>query len=601
MEIRMQIKLGFLLSVVFICGLLVHVGTVHAQNTEEFKIINNSTLKANKSASKLNISHNVSVTNQSAESLKSLDFALPVSKANNITVTYSDGTEIPFSKASKRSRVANREFEHTSVILDFPKNVNGTGNSWGFTIRYTTPERIHARGGNVTLIVPLLDGGVANGWSATVSVPNSFANINYHPPASGVSHQNNRQEFVFKKKDIKQNVLGLSFSDSQIYTLDLNSELRNTSLFPKMVSLNLPLDLHNQSAFIENITPQPEEIRVDADGNIIARYRLWPFDRKRVSITAATRVKQLRYDPSKAKSASKTPEQLQTYVESGTYWPTQGTVAEKAREITKKEKNAWENTRRLHNYVRDKIAFKQTDGKRVPANEVLEDKTGNKYNTADLLISMLRSQDIPARLIEGFIYPSSGITEEKQVHAWVEAYINDVGWVTLDPAWSKIFGSFGYSSADRIAMKAVSNDSQYQNFYPLKSTVFDSEIRKELPKKETGQVNASATRYTILPGVVYDERKVRNTSGYVIDDAKVSGVFEGSLAPHAELTNGQWNLAGFSRFSVEQSVGEKEPAATTSDFKWWPLVVTALLIIAGGVIQFYQYRSKKYVRSRLGE
>lgn len=580
------------------CGLVFLASPVQAQEAEQFKIVNHTTIRADKSASKLDVSHRVQVTNRGSQPLTSLDLALPVSKTDNIDAAYAGGTKIPFSPTDQRSRVANQEYQHTSLALDFPKAVKGAGKTWSFTVKYSTPQRIHSTGDNVTLTVPLLDGGVADGWSATVTAPNAFGDINYRPPAARVSHRKGRQQFVFKKKHIKRNVLGVSFAGSQTYTLDLTTQLRNTSPVLNTYAVNLPFEMHNQSVFIKDITPAPVEVHVDSGGNVFSRYRLWPMGRKQVSVTAAVRVKQVRYDPSGAQSVSNPPEKLQPYVTSGAYWPLEGTVTEKAQEITGKKKNAWQVARRLHDYVRDEIAFEHSGGERVPADTVLKNQSGNRYNAADTLVALLRSQDIPARLIEGFVYPSSGVVREKRPHAWVEAYIAGVGWVTLDPAWANVFGSFGYSSADRIAVKAIGADDH--GFYPLESTVWESETGGKLPKREKAaeQVTASGTRYMVLPGVVYDERKVGSRSGHVIDGVHVSGLFNGSLAPRTELKNGQWNLAGFSPFSLTQTVGDGKPVSASSDYQWWPAGIPALLVIGGGVVQFYRYKRKKYLRER---
>ncbi|MEG0176447.1 transglutaminase-like domain-containing protein [Anaerorhabdus sp.] len=54
-------------------------------------------------------------------------------------------------------------------------------------------------------------------------------------------------------------------------------------------------------------------------------------------------------------------------------------------------------------------------------DETLEIKTGICFDYAALMTCMLRVQQIPTKLITGYV--------EEGYHAWVEVYIHDVGWV----------------------------------------------------------------------------------------------------------------------------------------------------------------------------
>jgi transglutaminase-like putative cysteine protease len=68
---------------------------------------------------------------------------------------------------------------------------------------------------------------------------------------------------------------------------------------------------------------------------------------------------------------------------------------------------------------------------------------------AHLLIAMLRSRGIPARYVSGYLVPrrtaEPGASVEEVIggqasHAWAEAYVSDLGWVSLDPTLDKPVG-----------------------------------------------------------------------------------------------------------------------------------------------------------------
>ncbi|MBQ8195546.1 MAG: hypothetical protein IJZ47_09270 [Oscillospiraceae bacterium] len=68
-----------------------------------------------------------------------------------------------------------------------------------------------------------------------------------------------------------------------------------------------------------------------------------------------------------------------------------------------------------------------------------ETKRGHCSLYASAMTLLLRTEGIPARYCTGFsIYPDSvsgktTVLREKNLHAWVEVYIDDLGWVTFDP------------------------------------------------------------------------------------------------------------------------------------------------------------------------
>ena len=65
------------------------------------------------------------------------------------------------------------------------------------------------------------------------------------------------------------------------------------------------------------------------------------------------------------------------------------------------------------------------------APEALADRSANSFGYANLLTGALRSQGIPARLIEGVVVLSGTVS---QSHYWTEFFIPGVGWVQADPA-----------------------------------------------------------------------------------------------------------------------------------------------------------------------
>jgi len=87
---------------------------------------------------------------------------------------------------------------------------------------------------------------------------------------------------------------------------------------------------------------------------------------------------------------------------------------------------------------------------RYDAVWTLQNRRGVCTNYAHLALALLRSAGIPARFVVGYVLgepyeiPYSGGTWEKSwddggLHAWIEVYYPDIGWVPYDPQDSKTF------------------------------------------------------------------------------------------------------------------------------------------------------------------
>jgi transglutaminase-like putative cysteine protease len=68
------------------------------------------------------------------------------------------------------------------------------------------------------------------------------------------------------------------------------------------------------------------------------------------------------------------------------------------------------------------------------AAEAFALKRGVCQDLSHIFIAAARSVDIPARYVGGHLYRADGAVQQEAGHAWVEAYADDLGWVSFDPA-----------------------------------------------------------------------------------------------------------------------------------------------------------------------
>ncbi|MEM2974192.1 MAG: transglutaminase-like domain-containing protein [Candidatus Micrarchaeia archaeon] len=91
----------------------------------------------------------------------------------------------------------------------------------------------------------------------------------------------------------------------------------------------------------------------------------------------------------------------------------------------------------VHGYITYDRAFVPGS---VPASEVLRSRRGVCDEYSHLLIAMARSIGIPARIIVGYAFDTSGTIYGNDTwtpHAWAEVYDSKLGWVEVDPTYGE--------------------------------------------------------------------------------------------------------------------------------------------------------------------
>ncbi len=120
-------------------------------------------------------------------------------------------------------------------------------------------------------------------------------------------------------------------------------------------------------------------------------------------------------------------------------WNSEMDIIEKAEELTKNLKTDKEKVIALYGFVVDTFSYdynkiNNIDTTYVPNIEkVYQDKKGICYDYSAVLASMLRSQNIPTKLIKGYSDLVNGY------HAWNEVYLADENrWIVIDSTYDSV-------------------------------------------------------------------------------------------------------------------------------------------------------------------
>ncbi len=102
----------------------------------------------------------------------------------------------------------------------------------------------------------------------------------------------------------------------------------------------------------------------------------------------------------------------------------------------------WEKARQIEAFLRQYSYDAGTDlrGRENYVDAFLfEEQKGYCVHYASAMVLLLRLNGIPARYVQGFLFrpDDSGEVSGSHAHAWVEAYMSGVGWVTFEPTASE--------------------------------------------------------------------------------------------------------------------------------------------------------------------
>lgn len=134
---------------------------------------------------------------------------------------------------------------------------------------------------------------------------------------------------------------------------------------------------------------------------------------------------------------------------------------------------------RVGNYIHEHFEYaRDVTDFTSPIDDLLKIGKGVCQDFAHLMIAVLRSNNVPARYVSGYIHREN---KESQSHAWCEAWLPGLGWIGFDP-------TNGCQANDHFVRVAVGRD--YTDVPPNKGihrgqaheTIFVRVATRELPR-----------------------------------------------------------------------------------------------------------------------
>ena len=399
------------------------------------------------------VAYHINITNLTqSEYASSYTLSLTNTDVSNITVIDSSGVSLPFTSSSNSSS--------TSIVTNFPQASYGYGSGENWYINFDTSQVSKIQGKLLNIAIPgFQQKSLIQSIHTQVIVPNQFGGINYVSPVNpqitkGVN--NTYISFNSSQSYTKEGIL-IVMGNFQLFKFKFQYKLDNTDpLFKQQYKIVVPADFSTQSVLFSKISPTPQQTYIDSDGNYVLVYILSPKQQYNVQVIGEAKVLSTYnalntpYVTKKALSSS----EYKIYTAQQPYWQVANPfIHNLAVKITQGDNTNLSKALSIENYVASHLTYNQKaifdqNRQRLGAIRALEDPTNaicQEY--VDVFITLARSVGVPARMIAGYGDPPNinvNPLPPDILHAWVQFYSSDYGWVNADPTWQSTSGNLNF-------------------------------------------------------------------------------------------------------------------------------------------------------------
>ncbi len=384
------------------------------------------------------VSQDVSLTNK-LSNVYATQYSLTFQSTNITNIQAHD-------ELGKIETKINQTEDLTLITLKLNQEVVGTGKTLTFNLSYNAPDLVSRTGQVWEITVPKLsNASEIDNYQLQLAIPTSFGTAAYiSPNPVSTSQENNYQVYNFTKNQIAQAGVKAAFGQFQVFDFIFNYHLQNNSVISVVTEISLPPDTAFQKIYYQSLEPKPENVRVDEDGNWLAKYHL--SGNQKLNIEAIGKVKVFSQPQKDFLLPSSTT--LQENLGEQEYWPVyHSSIQAIATEM--------KSVKEIYNYVVSHLSYDfdrvEQGVERQGALSALEKPNESIcMEFTDLFITLTRAIGIPAREINGYAYTTNPRLRPLDLvadvlHSWPEYWDDEKKiWLPVDPTWEKTTGGVDY-------------------------------------------------------------------------------------------------------------------------------------------------------------
>lgn len=459
-----------------------------------------------------------------------------------LTISASDISEVAAFDSSGELETSVEKVEESGVVnkhkitVKFKSQLAGKDKEYHWSLKFKSNDFAQLQGKiwqvSVPKIAPNTD---LEDYELTLSVPVSFGDpASILPQPLAESETGGRLNFYFSKDQLLNSGILANFGTNQFFEFKARYKLENNGFLPKVANISLPPDTDYQKVVINSISPLPDNVIRDLDGNSIAYFKLERNQDLAVEVSGFAKLSIDNLDPKPQLSA----EQRKTYTSARKDWESDNpNISSKLIDILKQAptRQVSDQARVINNYVVNFLSFNSQrvedgDFQRLGALTTLSNPDrALALEFSDLFLSLARSAKIPTRQLVGFAYSSNNalrpLSYLSHFHIWNDYFDPDLGWVMIDPTWQATSGGVDYFSKfdlNHLVFGIRGASSQEPNYPSEISTKFSEDYiegssdlyaKIEVPNLLYGGIPASA-KITISNrgNIAFPESELKLTS-----------------------------------------------------------------------------------------
>ena len=334
------------------------------------------------------------------------------------------------------------------ITLSFNEKVVGKDQLLSFILKYHLTGLAKKEGNLWQVAIPkLANFENIDDFDLTIKIPTEYGRlsvINPNPLEEAIS--DHFFQAKFKKEQITNFGVMATFGQSQIFNYKIDYELKNESSSLALKKIAIPPDTNYQKVFFDSISPEPQDVTVDDDGNFLASFLLQPKQSLKVTVSGKVNIFSQPQSPDSLPVADLT--SLKKYTAASQYWPVSEPQIKQLAERLKSPENIYKFV--VENLSYDYGSVKSSLTRRGALNSLENPKKSSCSQFADLFVALARAAGIPAREIEGYAYTDNQSIEQSMfegdlLHAWAEYFDREKGqWLMVDPTWGNTTGGLDF-------------------------------------------------------------------------------------------------------------------------------------------------------------
>ncbi|MEK7526633.1 MAG: transglutaminase domain-containing protein [Patescibacteria group bacterium] len=507
--------------------------------------------------------------------------------------------------------------QKTNLKVKFEDSVVGKGNARNFSIVFED-NTIATKTGEVwEITIPRLSSVQEfNNYQVKIVVPKSLGELAYISPDSGNTESYaDKNIYTFDKQTVSKTGVTAAFGRFQVFEFDITYHLENPLNKTGVVEVAIPPDTAYQKVNYKYITPEPQTVSIDKDGNWLALYKLKP--RERVDIRAVGVVQLF----AGARYSVKLPNDIrQENLKTTDMWQVNSPIVQNAAKNLKNPQDVYNFVVNTLNYDYERV---KPNVARLGAEKALENpQNAICMEFTDTFIVLSRAIGIPAREINGYAYTESPEIRPLSLvadvlHAWPEYWDDQRSvWVPVDPTWGDTTGGADYfSKLDLRHFTFVAHGVDPYKPYPPGSYKLGTTPQKDifvnfgkLQEKRSSTPQIIAKTVSKIPIFVTDvEAIIKNPGPTSIENQEVIIYFDNKKV----LTQKIEILPPFASVTVKEQIpfsllGSKTPSqieiayggqAITLPTQKTTVIITNLVVILIAIFSLILYlflKAKKH-------